>query len=102
MNETTTGLPNAGHQDIVNDFADKLRASNGAICVWFNKDDCMWHVRAKTPDGMLDLSRPSGKGWTELKVLLQVLAGAGIKDTHVEFDGIPTLRYDRLNQSGRI
>lgn len=93
----STNLPNAEHQARVSAFADRLRASDGAASVWFSKDDCLWHVQAETPEGMFDLTPPDGGGWNRLEALLQVLASADISRIMVEFDGIPSLYYDRLN-----
>jgi len=88
---------NASHQAVVAKFGAAVQASDGAAYIWFNKEDCLWHVRAETPEGMHSLTTPDGSGFGRLEGLLQILAGVGVSEIKVEFNGVPPVYYDRVN-----
>lgn len=58
------------------------------VSVWFDRVECLWHVRTETPDGTHRLTTPGGKGFVRLEELLQVLAGVGVARILVEFEGL--------------
>ena len=94
---SSQSLPYAAHQARVAAFSEALLASDGAASVWFSRDDCGWHARAETPDGLFVLEHPNGGGFPGLEGMLQLLSGVGAARITVEFDGLPPLYYDRVN-----
>ena len=91
-------LANVAHQAKVKVFADAVRASHGAASVWWDADNYVWCVRAETPSGMHFLEVPAGGGFPSLEVLLRSLAGEGIEEIKVEFNGISPIFYDSVNR----
>jgi len=69
-------------------FSEKARSPRATVELEFGRDG-LWYVYAFGPDGRHALRPSFGEGWGRLEGLLQVLAGAGLTEARVRFEGMP-------------
>jgi hypothetical protein len=72
----------------VSAFAVRARSPGTTVDLRLRSDG-LWYVHATGPDGPYSLSPNFGDGWGRLEGLLQVLAGAGLTESQVSFEGLP-------------
>jgi hypothetical protein len=88
MAASTGAMSRLGQYAKVTAFAERARPPSATVHVRFGSDD-LWHVHATDADGRYSLTPNFGEGWGRLEGLLQVLAGAGLTESHVSFAGLP-------------
>ncbi len=69
-------------------FSEKARSPRTTVELEFGRDG-LWYAYASGPDGRHALTPSFGEGWGRLEGLLQILAGAGLTEAHVAFNGMP-------------
>ena len=72
-------------------FSERTRLPGTTVELELGCDD-LWHANASSVEARHTLSPVFGEGWGRLEGLLQVLAGAGIAEAFVKFEGIPPAR----------
>ena len=69
-------------------FSERARSPRTEVELEFGRDG-LWYVYAVGPDGRHALTPIFGEGWGRIEGLLQVLAGAGLTEARVWFEGMP-------------
>lgn len=69
-------------------FSERTRLPGTTVELELGCDD-LWYASASSVEGRHTLSPVFGDGWGRLEGLLQILAGAGIGEAFVRFQGIP-------------
>ncbi len=69
-------------------FSERARSPSTKVELEFGRDG-LWYVYAANPYGRHALTPTFGEGWGRIEGLLQVLAGAGLTEARVRFDGMP-------------
>ena len=83
-------------------FAERARSPGTEVELEFGPDG-LWYVYASGPDGRHALTPIFGEGWGRIEGLLQVLAGTGLTEASVRFEGMPpTLVVADNPQHGRL
>ncbi len=70
------------------EFSERARSQRTVVELEFGRDG-LWYVYASGPDGRHVLTPVYGEGWGRLEGLLQMLAGAGLTEARVTFEGMP-------------
>jgi hypothetical protein len=69
-------------------FSERARSPRTIVHLVFGRDG-LWYVYAAAPDGRHVLKPNYGEGWGRLEGLLQTLAGAGLTEARITFEGMP-------------
>ena len=69
-------------------FSERARAPRTVVEMELGSDG-LWYVYAAGPDGRHALTPTFGEGWGRIEGLLQVLAGTGLTEARVRFEGLP-------------
>ncbi|MDP9123011.1 MAG: hypothetical protein M3N82_00135 [Pseudomonadota bacterium] len=77
-------------------FSEKARSHKATVDLKFGSDG-LWYAYATDVDGQYSLTPAYGEGWGRLEGLLQVLAGAGLIESNVTFEGMPPKLHAEIN-----
>lgn len=88
-NAASAGSPGEPSQYLkVVAFSERARSPRTVVELEFGRDG-LWYAYASGPDGRHVLTPAYGDGWGRLEGLLQMLAGAGLAEARVTFEGMP-------------